>query len=120
MGADFIWAIAPIDLDQNAYIDKANAMTLEDAQSLFNEVEHIFYDLDGEADDEAFRLAVIARTIEAINACYKPSRELDTLTLKGSKYVLTGGMSWGDVPTDVFDDVCLLASFDYLLDGKDN
>jgi hypothetical protein len=32
-------------------------------------------------------------------------REMDVLEIRGHKYIFTGGMSWGDGPTDVYDDV---------------
>lgn len=35
-------------------------------------------------------------------------RELVSLSFDGKEWVLTGGMSWGDVPTEIFGDVCIL------------
>lgn len=32
-------------------------------------------------------------------------REMTILEIRDREYILTGGMSWGDTPTDVYDDV---------------
>lgn len=120
MGANFIWAIAPVEADKDKVVARAKIMTYEECEELYNAGEHFFdYYPDGWEDEPAeFRQVIIDRLVEAIEVCYTTSRELDHLTLKGTSYVLTGGMSWGDAPTDVFDDVGLLANFDYWLDRK--
>jgi len=121
MGADFIWAIAPVNADKDKVLARAKILTYEECEELYHEGEHYFLgyaDIVGDEEQAEFRQGVIDRLVEAIEVCYRTSRELDHLTLKGNRYVLTGGMSWGDVPTDVFDDVGLLANFDYWLERK--
>jgi hypothetical protein len=119
MGADFIYAIAPVDIDKDKYVARAKALTFEEAEALFQEDEYFFPGAESEEDDAEFLKMVIERLLMAIEVCYTTSlRELDHLTLKGTRFVLTGGMSWGDPPTDVYDDVCILSNFDYWLENK--
>lgn len=123
MGADFIWAIAPIDESKETVISKVKEMTLHEARDLYSRAEHtfpdftdeeLFPDFTDEKNDELFRQAIIARAVEAIETCYGNNRDISRLALKNSQYVLTGGMSWGDAPTNAFDDVCLLWEIDQL------
>ena len=117
MGADFIYSIAPVEVDKEKLVARAKVLTYEEAEEIYNEGEYFFPGAETEEDAE-FLQGIIDRIVEAIEICYTTSRYLDHLTLKGTRYVLTGGMSWGDTPTDVYDDVCILANFDYWLERK--
>ncbi|MHB1784382.1 MAG: hypothetical protein ACYCTE_17175, partial [Acidimicrobiales bacterium] len=75
--------------------------------------------LDGEDDEppavpardpEVFTDAVRRRLHEAIGAVTDEAswQELVSLSFDGKEWILTGGMSWGDGPTEIFNYVCLL------------
>ena len=66
-------------------------------------------------DDEDYSLEKLLEDIES--SCSTVSRETTTITThndKGEKYELnvTGGMSWGDSPTDAYDAFNRAAFFD--------
>ena len=66
-------------------------------------------------DDEDYSLEKLIEDIES--SCSTVSRETTTITThndKGEKYELnvTGGMSWGDSPTDAYDAFNRAAFFD--------
>ena len=110
MGADFTLATFP-------YFD----MT-EDRRERFRELivnlpaseTDEFQDWYG-LDDEDYSLEELLQDIET--ACSTCSRETSTITTyndKGEKYELnvTGGMSWGDSPTEAYDAFNRAAFFD--------
>lgn len=49
---------------------------------------------------------------EALGLLETYRRDISYMTLKGTEYALTGGMSWGDYPTDAFPQLELLAEAD--------
>jgi hypothetical protein len=50
--------------------------------------------------------------VDAVKDILK-SRECDTVFVDNKCYMVTGGMSYGDDPTDVFTSVCVLDSLDF-------
>jgi len=70
-------------------------------------------------DDEDYSLEKLIEDIES--SCSTVSRETTTITThnnKGEKYELnvTGGMSWGDSPTDAYDAFNRAAFFESVYD----
>jgi len=70
-------------------------------------------------DDEDYSLEKLLEDIES--SCSTVSRETTTITThndKGEKYELnvTGGMSWGDSPTDAYDAFNRAAFFESVYD----
>ena len=115
MGADFTLATFP-------YFD----MT-DDRRERFRELivnlpaseTDEFQDWFGLDDDDSFHPADLLEDIE--DACSTCSRETSTLTTyndKGERYELnvTGGMSWGDPPTDAYDAFNRAAFFESIYD----
>ena len=111
MGADFTLATFP-------YFD----MT-DDRRERFRELivnlpaseTDEFQDWYGLDDEDAYNLEELLDDIET--ACSVCSRETSTITTyndKGERYELnvTGGMSWGDSPTDAYDAFGRAAFFD--------
>lgn len=43
-------------------------------------------------------------------------REMNTLEIRGREYIFTGGMSWGDSPSDVYEDVWMAGMLSELLE----
>jgi hypothetical protein len=101
MGADFIYEYIPVcnfTDDRKKFLEsKINNMSEEDFRD---------YDIEYSKDD-------VLRSIDE----YKilgTTREAGFLSPPGSKfgYYLTGGMSWGDVPTDIYSTIeCLSVLF---------
>jgi len=102
MGADFTLATFP-------YFD----MT-DDRRERFRELivnlpaseTDEFQDWYGLDDEDAYNLEELLDDIEtACSVCSSETSTITTYNDKGERYELnvTGGMSWGDSPTDVYD-----------------
>jgi len=67
--------------------------------------EDIGWRLDPELDEDSAditgRLPGLAA--EAVNAVLHPRRDIAVVTIADQEYFATGGLSWGDPPTDIFD-----------------
>jgi hypothetical protein len=107
MGADFIFTTIIINEDKNIknlegqLLDKCRALTIKD-----------FTDTDTSVIADTLDLDVTPKTLpniierfeDIIDDAFKAmdGREANYMTFMGYKIYLTGGLSWGDVPTDAF------------------
>ena len=104
MGADFCYSILPRCKITPERFAAATALI-----KAFNVDES---DLDCGDPDEAAMLSALV--------CYQGgefdnSREIGTLRIAGAIYYLTGGMSYGDAPTDAYDQMnALICIYDQL------
>ena len=102
MGADLLLASLVIDksksLDFNAGRLAVQRLGAEDI-----EVADEFYDDD---PDAAEGLAAIRSTLRddlsKLEEALAASREIDWIEVRGATVYVTGGMSYGDVPTEIF------------------
>ena len=115
MGADFTLATFPYfdmtDDRRERFTELLNNLSPEQTDE-FQE----WYGLD---DEDSFHPADLLEDIET--ACSTCSRETSILTTyndKGEKYELnvTGGMSWGDSPTEAYDAFNRAAFFESIYD----
>lgn len=115
MGADFTLATFPYfemtDDRRERFTELLNNLSPKQTDE-FQE----WYGLD---DEDSFHPADLLEDIE--NSCTTVSRETTTITTyneKGEKYELnvTGGMSWGDSPTEAYDSFNRAAFFDSVYD----
>jgi hypothetical protein len=112
MGADFMWAAAPsckLTDDRRLQLESCVQQIDEAQLKEVAEMTCAFQDEDVLAcRQELYSIAV--RVAELDN------RETSILCLPGVDYtvVLTGGMSWGDTPTDCYEDISLIGWFDDL------
>jgi len=108
MGADFIGGFCPIVKTR----EEALAALREMPDSVvFAEVESVYYfadDFDAEEDEDyQAELFAEARGMaeDDVNAVYDAlehaARDCGVWTIEGTNYIVTGGMSWGDPPTDM-------------------
>ena len=111
MGADFTFATFP-------YFDMTHDRRAQFAELIMNlpasETDE-FQEWFGLEDEDAYNLEELMQDIES--ACSVVCRETSTITTyndKGERYELniTGGMSWGDSPTDAYDVFNRAAFFD--------
>lgn len=104
MGADLLltWCKVPEDPDTTkARIGQLSSEALEDtAEALWGDATDV--------DEDFVRLQLT----HAVDMLSQDLRTLDRFTCEhGTTYVVTGGMSWGDSPTEAFDQInALLAS----------
>lgn len=73
------------------------------------------YGFDYEEGDTPAETAALIRADlgdDAVLSCLFGERDTGEITLGGKAYVVTGGMSYGDEPTDAFDAIALYAETD--------
>ena len=115
MGADFTLATFPYFEMTDDRRERFRELIVNLPASETDEFQE-WYGLDG---DEDCSLEDLLDNIET--ACSVCSRETSTITTyndKGEKYELnvTGGMSWGDSPTDAYDAFNRAAFFESVYD----
>ena len=113
MGADFLYATVPCftltpererqftEMLNQHFADGTDMDWLRDRAGL-----------DQDDEEEVSNAALLAAVLDAIHRVRDShgSREVSYLSLSGMDYavMITGGMSWGDSPTEAFDSFCLL------------
>ena len=110
MGADFIIAITekPREGTKEMWRDRISALTVTDMEQLDAECCPLIpaeFDL-GEIDNAESLIREFADDL--VDTIYdlawkNPGRESAWLNLNGTTYIASGGMSWGDSPTDTYD-----------------
>ena len=125
MGADFIYAVANITEPKEHWQDILGELHDGKMEAYINESEPLMYWSDNydefDMDSPEFFQAVAERVSDAIEEAYGDSRELGWfIDNNKEKWAITGGMSWGDDPTDAFHDLCIVSSFQgwYEAEGK--
>ena len=91
MGADMTIAICARHV--NRHIAEARLKTLSNA------VIGAAYNYGDEIDDDD-QADYLAQAIEDLSWVYDETRQTGSLRIEGKDYVISGGMSWGDYPTD--------------------
>ena len=114
MGANFLYATVPCFTltpeRERQFTEMLNQHFADGtAESLRDRVELELFD-EEEVSNAALAEHVVAKLQEADACRQRGSREVSYLSLSGMDYevMITGGMSWGDSPTDAFDSFCLL------------
>lgn len=103
MGADLLLTALVIETGRAPDFDAAR-IAIEAVTSAQIEVPDEFWDEDPDSDVglEAIRHE-LRNSLDDLEAALQQSRELASLELRGATVYLTGGMSWGDAPTELFD-----------------
>jgi len=103
MGADLTLGITKIE---RSFEEAVKALKELEPESVYNAVSY-WFDVDEYDYDEA-----LAKAIECLKEVYgyyeHGSRDTAVLTLDGKRWLITGGMSWGDDPTDAFRPIALM------------
>jgi len=127
MGADLMLSFVDVSEPKKKWLDIIGEWNDAQVDKFVKDrgVDHIWEDLTQEAadmwdardieysiDDPEFlaevRQAFVERLNVAIDAAYEStSRYAYKVLLDGKPWAVTGGLSWGDWPTDEFDDFSL-------------
>jgi hypothetical protein len=109
MGADFIFAITPVtDADREELIRRFDLLSQDE---LFERAENGgFYMFEDDETDEEVTQLIWNHLIESIEYLNSDPRDAGGLTIEGRTYAVTGGMSWGDSPTEAFEYIRFLES----------
>lgn len=92
----------PIDFSRRVAFERLAAMPDDELLEAFKEA---IDDDEQEATVEDARMRYRA----ALDVVYGHSREVGTFTAANRVWVISGGMSWGDLPTDACTDIDLVA-----------
>lgn len=113
MGADFLLAQAELPIDDEGELflgpsvgNYIKSLITSDPEVLLVAIGPEYVEGDEHATIE-HALQVVDYFINQEQALH--DREADIRVLGGAPYLFTGGMTWGDPPTSIFDDVNLLA-----------
>jgi hypothetical protein len=93
MGADMTVAICARHVDK--HVAEARLKTLS------NDVIGVAYNYGDELEDDD-DTDYVARAIEDLSWVYADSRQTCIFYIDGKDYVVSGGFSWGDDPTDAY------------------
>lgn len=104
MGADFIGAVCPITRTKDQAITAIDTLHYEDVINVVNEwaILDLLYD---EAKEY-----VIEALADVYYAYLEGDRECTTWTFGGIDHLITGGMSAGDPPTDIYTAVGIISA----------
>jgi hypothetical protein len=133
MGADFLMAVAEITKPAQHWYDLLGEMDDGAIDAYVKESDHIGWDdgheaywgeeykgdLATDAERAKFYQFVSDRVNDAITTCYGESRQGSWFSDGEKKWYITGGMSWGDDPTDIFLEVRIMDSFQHFCQLQD-
>jgi len=113
MGADFMFAVSPrCELtDERKRRIKDVIRAIPDKELLEVVDEYYPLGLGDEATPEEIRVTLYRAVLENAEV---ETRDTSYIRLDGMDWTanITGGMSWGDSPTEAFDDLAGISSFD--------
>ena len=114
MGADLILSFVDVSEPKQKWLDIIGEWNDAQVDKFVTQSgnDYIFEDILEECEDEAVaRQKFVEAVNEALDIAYgNESRLVDTVRLDGKPWAVTGGPSWGDSPTDEFDDFVLAGS----------
>lgn len=100
MGADFNYALCAKITDRETaekrILSLSNERILEISSDLCDDND--IYDMEESVAAVTYR----GRLLSDLDYVYGDRRDVGALILDGKNYVLTGGMSWGDDPTEAY------------------
>jgi len=97
MGADMVITFARVPDVVDVDLLKGRAESISENDRLY--VLETF-DLYGDEQSDQDPVGLLKDAIDEVFV--SPSRELADIRLDGKRYLVTGGLSWGDYPTDIF------------------
>lgn len=108
MGADFMFAVAPIWKATDERKAKLKQVIADISDEAIQDYENTWYVFNTEDNNEARKMI-----FDACMACEESSfetRETSDMKLADMNWraVITGGMSWGDNPTDAFGPISMV------------
>lgn len=117
MGADFLMAVVP--MEETSIENAKKKLRQYDSKFLIQHLEdnfcQLFYDEDGKTEYEQ-ALEWVDEQIDEVYSLYvNGGREIGLCTVKDIYVMVTGGMSWGDEPTDAFLPMSVVQSLDLTL-----
>ena len=113
MGADFIWARAEVTEPVEYWLDWFGELNDDQMIDFIDATDDTFFWRDCHTDESEAALcqSVAERLSTAISVCYDydSNREMGWYIEDGRMFILTGGMTWGDDPTEAYADIWMFA-----------
>jgi hypothetical protein len=107
MGADLLIVSLVIDKAREPDFD-AGHEAIENLASIDVEAPDEFFEYDCDNDEGMTEIRrQLADALEELR-CGLVSREVEWIELRGARVYVTGGMSWGDTPTHLFETIVRL------------
>lgn len=107
MGADLLITAVEIRESKSQCLKRIKKLDWSDLDAMHRKFENAGIWIDEDMNDDATLTKWMQGRLEqAVNTVYaeRYSRNVNTLCVDGiNKYVITGGMSWGDEPSDEWD-----------------
>jgi len=111
MGADLFIEMVPMRKTQDEAIAKLKAMDAEVLLGILSDYHGREFSEDTDEQEYAEAVAFVTAKIDEVYGYYKHgSRETTVHKIDGTDWLITGGMSYGDNPTDAFESVSVIAS----------
>jgi hypothetical protein len=112
MGADFMYAVAPIWKATDERKAKLKQVIADISDEAIQDYENTWYVFNTEDNNEARKMI-----FDACMACEESNfqtRETGDMKLAEMNWraVITGGMSWGDNPTDAFGSISMVGTIE--------
>lgn len=102
MGADFIFTTAALPIKDGKVQKPRWPRAISRKHVRMAREAEIFYE---DSTDSAIKSMLLDELKFFKEAIKNDSRELGAFRFKGNMIYLTGGMSWGDPPTELFDTI---------------
>ena len=105
MGADMVVACVELKETKEEALERLAKLVInEETQDLFiNEAYYFEYEEEDYTPELAEKMR--KRIEEAVEVVYSDRRDITGINIDGNRiFVITGGMSWGDEPTDAMRD----------------
>ena len=117
MGADMMTAMAPypftkdgnpVKLGQELFDEMLSRVISEVAE--YDDPEELNWYADENDENSNWRSDLVDSLKDTLSAIciHGGSREIDFVYPEGRKYIVTGGLSWGDLPTECFNDITII------------
>lgn len=118
MGADLIVAFCEMKVSKDEALKRASKLVDDDLASLLQTLEEwgVGPFLDAEKVPAKDEVVKYLHDQVRIVYSYMNRRDCVPLYIEGKTFALTGGMSWGDTPTDAYDAFSVCSSLN-LTDG---
>ena len=119
MGAEFVYAIVEVTEPEEYWQGLLGELDDGQVMAFVNETNDQYdwidlYDYD-DLGEPAFCQQVAERVSEAVNVCYdyQQNREMGWHHDGERIFIVSGGMTWGDAPTDCLNDMWMFDNFRY-------
>lgn len=111
MGADFIVNFVELrETKEQALVRLSHLIINEWTKSEMEDAGCYLY--EDEEYTEQMGEDMRKRIAQSVEVVYEHSREMGTICIDGNRtFAVTGGMSWGDAPTDIFEDYNIFQQF---------